>query len=233
MMTKYAMLALFSTSFIALNNCGNQSNSTNEQAYETATNGNASDLAILPSPPAGYPVVAGAELPTVAVETACFDGVDNDGDGRPDGMDTDCHIHPEYAEFGPPLSDIENGRAQVIYPNGLSVSEDIALLKARSSRRDNQHLDRRTAFFATSIKDCWIDPLYQDPYSVVALGERLVASPAGAVGPLVNSDAPYIVGPRRGLIDECDANVFEYHWDDDNGDGAGAGGDYEDDEGGT
>ena len=234
MMTKYAMLALFSTSFIALNNCGNQSNSSEDQAYNTEQNGSASDLVILPSPPAGYPVYKDTVLPTEAVETTCVDGVDNDGDGLADCADSDCAIHPECAEFGPPLEELDNSRSLTIYPNGILVPEDVVFLKERGADDDDQHRSRRTNFFSASITDCWIRPLEQDPYEFIALGDPLVAGPAGPIGPQYGK-VPHVVGPRRGLIDECEegTDIFEFHMDDDNGDGAGAGGDYSDDEGGT
>jgi hypothetical protein len=232
-MSKYAMLALFSASFIALNNCGNQSNSTEDASYKPVENGSASDLAILGAP--GYPVFTGGYLPILSVETACGNGVDDDGDGLTDCGDNDCHIHPECSEFGPPLEEIDNSRALTIYPNGILVPEDVAFLKTRAYDQDDQHGWNRTAFFATSIKDCWIDPLMQDPYNFVALGEPLVAGPQGPIGPQLLPPVAPVIGPRRGLINECEegTDLFEFHFDDDNGDGAGAGGDFSDDEGGT
>lgn len=234
-MTKYAMLALFSASFIALNNCGNHSNSE-DTAYKAEQNGAASDLAILASPPAGYPVTLDAVLPILSVETTCGDGTDNDGDGLVDCADNDCHVHPECSEFGPPLEELDNSRSLTIYPNGIIVPEDVVFLKGRAYDQDDEHSSwQRNAMFATSIKDCWIDPLMQDPYNFVALGEPLAAGPQGPIGPQLNPKVPFVVGPRRGLIDECEegTDLFEFHFDDDNGDGAGAGGDYSDDEGGV
>lgn len=233
-MTKYAMLALFSTSFIALNNCGNQSNSSEDQAYKTEENGSASDLAILASPPAGYPVYKGVVLPIDNVETMCVDGTDDDGDGLVDCADNDCHIHPECSQFGPPLEELENSRSLTVYPNGILVPEDVVFEKTRGADDDDQHRWNRSNFFPASITDCWIRPLEQDPYDFIQLGHPLVAGPAGPIGPQFGA-VPGIVGPRRGLINECEegTDIFEYHMDDDNGDGAGAGGDFSDDEGGT
>ncbi|GEM_PF-2404388 len=237
LINKYAMLALLSTSFIALNNCGNQSDSTKDQAYSAEQNGPASDFALLGHPPAGYPVVAGTVLPINGVETNCNDGVDNEGDGLTDCMDSDCAIHPECSEFGPPLEEVVNSRALTIYPNGVLVPEDLAILNARAADADDPHGWQRDGFFATSIKDCWVAPIYQDPYYNVQLGAPLVAGPYGAIGPQLPGFPadPRVVGPRAGLIDECEAgtDIFTYHMDDDNGFGAGASGDYGDEEGGN
>lgn len=233
-MTKYAMLVLFSASFIALNNCGNQSNSSEDQAYKAEQNGSASDLAIIASPPAGYPAYTGAVLPAESVETSCGDGVDNEGDGLTDCEDNDCAIHPECSQFGPPLEELDNGRALTVYPNGILVPEDVVFLKERGADDDDQHRWNRTNFFPSAFKDCWIRPLEQDPYDFIPLGDPLVAGPAGPIGPQYGA-VPAIVGPRRGFINECEegTGLFEAHMDDDNGDGAGAGGDFSDDEGGT
>lgn len=232
--TKYAMLALFSASFIALNNCGNQSESTSEQAVNQAENGSSADFAILGGAPIGYPALAGVG-PLVPVEINCNDGVDGDGDGNVDCMDNDCHVHPECAEFGPPLEEIDNERSLVVYPNGLIVPEDIALLKGRGADDDDEHGWQRDQFFATKQKDCWIDPRYMDPYFHIPLGEALVAGPEGPIGPqLYPSQAVAFYGPRAGLINECEygTDLMFHHMDDDNGAGAGAAGDSDDDDGG-
>jgi hypothetical protein len=219
--TKYAMLALFSASFIALNNCGNQSGSTSEQATNEVENGPAADFAILGGAPIGYPALAGVG-PLVPVEINCNDGVDGDGDGFTDCMDTDCHVHPECAEYGPPLEEIINERTLTVYPNGLIVPEDIALLKARGFDDDDAHGWLNNQFFAgRHFKDCWIDPRQMDPYYTIPLGEALVAGPEGAIGPqLYPSQAVSYFGPRAGLINECEFGTDLMFWnvDDDNND---------------
>ncbi len=235
--TKYAMLALFSASFIALNNCGNQSGSSSEHAInndqETTANDPASDYVIL-APPISYPGMEFAG-PLVPVETNCNDGTDNDGDGLVDCEDTDCHIHPECAQFGPPLENLVNGRGLTVYPNGILTAEDYVIANTRGVDDDDAHGWLRNNFFATQQKDCWIDPRIQDPYSFVALGEPLVAGPLGPIGPQLYPDQVLpVFGPRRGLIEECEwgTDLMFHHTDDDNGAGAGAAGDTDDDDGG-
>lgn len=219
--TKYAMLALFSASFIALNNCGNQSGSTSDVAGSQEVNGQASDYAILGGGPIGYPTLAGVG-PLVPVEINCNDGVDDDGDGYTDCWDTDCHVHPECSEFGPPLEEIINERTLTVYPNGLIVPEDIALLKARGYDDDDAHGWLNNQFFAgRRLKDCWIDPRQQDPYFNIPLGEALVAGPEGPIGPqLFPNNAVAFYGPRAGLIEECEfgTDLMFWHIDDDNND---------------
>lgn len=233
MITKYALLALLTTSVIALNNCGHRSDST-ENALTEVKNGDASDNIILPGPPIGYPAPF-VEYPVVPIEVQCGNGVDDDGDGLPDCADADCHVHPECSEWGPPLEELENGRSIVVHPNGLITNEDVVFLKARGNDDDDAHGWQRDNFFATSQKDCWVDPRYQDPYFNIPLGEALVAGPAGPVGPaLFPNFAVAYWGPRAGLIDECEfgTELLFHHMDDDNGAGAGAAGDTDDDEGG-
>lgn len=233
--TKYAMLALLTTSFIALNNCGNSSSSASEADYSVKENGSAADYsAILGGPWAGYPGLV-LDGPLFTVEVDCNDGVDNDGNGFTDCADANCHVHPECSQFGPPLEEITNERSLTVYPNGLIVPEDIALLKARGADDDDAHGWLRTQFFATKQKDCWISPREMDPYWNVPLGEALVAGPYGPIGPQLFPDtAVAFYGPRSGLINECEdgADLMFHHVDDDNGAGAGAGGDSDDDEGG-
>lgn len=232
--TKYAMLALFSASFIALNNCGNQSSSNVETPVSEGTVDAAADYAILAPPAIGYPALA-FEGPWVPIEGNCDDGTDDDGDGLTDCMDNDCHAHVECAEFGPPLEELVNGRALTVYPNGLLVPEDYVILNTRGADDDDAHGWQRDNFFATSQKDCWIDPRVQDPYSFIPLGEPLIAGPYGPVGPQLFPDHVLpVFGPRRGLIEECEfgTDLMFHHTDDDNGAGAGAAGDTDDDDGG-
>lgn len=238
LVTKYAMLVLLTTSFIALNNCG--SHSASEPEYSAKENGPASDYAaILGAPLVGYPnLVPGLaeELPLVSVEIDCNNGVDDDGDGLEDCYDNDCHVHPECSQWGPPLEELINERSLVVYPNGLIVPEDIALQKARGADDDdlsNGWLNNQ--FFATGQKDCWVTPREMDPYWNIPLGEALVAGPLGPIGPqLFPNSAVAFYGPRAGLINECEdgADLMWHHADDDNGAGAGAGGDSDDEEGG-
>jgi hypothetical protein len=222
LVTKYAMFALLTTSFIALNNCGNHTGSTEE--YSAKDNGPAADYAaILGAPLVGYPIGAlplVEELPLVPVETACFDGVDNDGDGLEDCYDNDCHVHPECSEWGPPLEELENSRAVTVYPNGFIVPEDVVFQKARRTDDDDGPGGPRTRFFSHGqLTDCWIYPREQDPYWYSPMGEALVAGPYGPIGPQLfpQSTIAYF-GPRSGLINECEdwADVVFNHWDDDN-----------------
>jgi hypothetical protein len=241
--TKYAMLVSFMTSFIALNNCGNQSSSSNQEKVSEEQNGPAADFAIIGGPPIGYPGFYGPfgypglplALPFFPIEVNCDDGTDDDGDGLTDCQDNDCHVHPECSEWGPPLEELINERSLTVYPNGIIIPEDIALLKARGADDDDAHGWQRDNFFAAHQKDCWIDPRYQDPYFFIPLGEALVAGPDGPIGPsLYPPEAVVYFGPRAGLINECEfgTDLMFHHMDDDNGAGAGAAGDTEDDEGG-
>lgn len=233
------MLALLTTSFIALNNCGNQSGST-EQTIAQDPNGPAADYAIFAEAPLGYtgfPIGypgLGTFGPLVLVETNCDDGVDDDGDGYKDCWDVDCHVQPECSEFGPPLEELINERSLTIYPNGIVVPEDIALLKARGADDDDAHGWQRDNFFAAHQKDCWIDPRYQDPYFFIPVGEGLLAGPEGLIGPQLGPTRQYF-GPRAGLIEECEfgTDLMFHHMDDDNGAGAGGAGDTDDDDGGA
>jgi hypothetical protein len=197
--TKYAMLALITTSFVALNNCGNQSNGQDELSVNQEENGPASDFAILGGPPIGYPPpIVG--VPPFPVEINCNDGADNNGNGLVDCMDPDCHVHPECAEWGPPLEELINERSLTVYPNGIIVPEDVVFLKARGADDDDAHGWRRNQFFASHQKDCWIDPKYMDPYYHIPLGEPLVTGPDGPIGPqLFPSPAYPYYGPLAPL----------------------------------
>lgn len=204
MISKYAMLALLGTSFIVLNNCGSKEASTGETqaTFNPEQNGSASDLAILGQPPFGYRVAPGIVAPLFNIETECYDGVDNDGDGLVDCMDNDCAIWPECSEFGPPLPDIRNSRALTIYPNGFLVPEDVAFLSTRSARADNPF--GLNHFFPSHGKDCWVSPALHDPYYNIPLGEPLVVGPDGPIGPVLNPENTAVFfGPRAGLINEC------------------------------
>jgi hypothetical protein len=225
--SKYATLAALSASVIALNNCGHRTDSTSDQSYTAKENGSASDLAILSIPPNGYPVAGGVYAPSAPIETNCNDGVDNDGDGLVDCMDTDCQIHPECSEFGPPISDIINSRATTIYPNGILIPEDVAFLKVRGVRADDSHHWQRTEFFPSYAKDCWVRPLVQDPYYNIDLNTAAVAGHLGAVGPGGAYRGLNAFGPRAGLINECEpgTDLFEYFMDNDDGPGDGGSGD--------
>jgi hypothetical protein len=225
--TKYAMLALFTSSFIALNNCGNQTGSTKDEAFGKEQSGEASDYAILGGPFFGYPNITGP-FPFEPVETICGNGVDDDGDGLVDCMDSDCWVHPECSEWGPPLEEHINGRALTVYPNGILVPEDYVILKARGADDDDAHRWQRTNFFSVDPKDCWIDPRVQDPYaSKIPLGEPFLLGWDGPIGPLLfpelafyGWDWPFGTwGPRRGLIDECEfgTDIMFFNADDDDG----------------
>ena len=235
-LTDLAMLMLFAGSFIGINNCGSRTSSTDDATFEVQENGT-SDLAIAPGPLSAYGrngVYAG--YPTLYIETTCGNGHDDDGDGLTDCEDTDCHIHPECAEFGPPLEEIINSRAITVYPNGLVVPEDLAILKARGNDDDDFNGWERDNFFAYNQRDCWVSPREQDPYFNIPLGEALVAGPDGPVGPLLDpASTVAFFGPRAGLINECEygTDLMFHHMDDDNGAGAGAAGDTGDDDGGT
>jgi len=215
------MLALLSTSFIALNNCGHKTASSGETTFSPKENGSAADLAILGQPPFGYSVAPGIIPPLFNIETACYDGVDDDGDGLVDCWDPDCAIHPECSEFGPPLPDIRNSRSVTIYPNGALVAEDVAFLNTRAARADNYY--GISHFFPYDGRDCWISPRQQDPYYNIPLGEPLVAGPDGPIGPLLNPVAPLAYfGPRAGLINQCantDSLLFRSDDDDFHHDG--------------
>lgn len=205
------MLALLTTSFIALNNCGNQSGSTSEKATSENQNGPAADYAILPGPPLGYPGVA-TVLPATPIETQCFNGVDDDGDGLPDCMDPDCSVHPECSQWGPPIPGLTNSAALTVYPNGLIAQEDVVFLGKRGF--GNNHWTRTQLFERNnSIRNCFIDLRQADPYYFVPMGEALIASPEGPVGPqLIPSQAVSYFGPRGGLIPICnvDADILMF-----------------------
>src|ERR1700688_2871062 len=99
-MGRYATLALFSISFIALSNCGSQQDSSGDEAYDAQPNGSASDYVIIGMPPAGYPVAPGVPVPAHSIETGYSDGVDNDGNGLVDCMDPACQYRAECSEWG-------------------------------------------------------------------------------------------------------------------------------------
>lgn len=232
--TRYAMLALFLASFVALNNCGNRSGTTSDTVINHDQNGPASDFIFLPGPPAGYPDIYGFG-PFDTVEIQCENGVDDDGNGLTDCEDDACHVHPECSEWGPPLEELINGRGLTVYPNGLIIPEDYVVLKGRGADDDDAHGWQRDNFFPSHQGDCWIDPKYDDPYYNIPLGEALVAGPDGPIGPQLFP--PFAVahfGPRAGLINECEfgTDIMFHHMDDDNGAGAGAAGDTDDDDGG-
>lgn len=212
------MLALFSASFIALNNCGNQSASTNEpEVVSEEQNTPAADYAALIGPPITYPVPLGP-IPYDTVEINCNNGIDDDGNGWTDCMDINCQVHPECSEWGPPLEEMKNGRSLVLYPNGLLTAEDYLILNTRGVDDDDGIMEPVTTLFPRRLHDCWINPREQDPYSFVALGEPLITSPLGPVGPQLFPDQTMpIFGPRRGLIEECNfpANIMFHNLDDD------------------
>ena len=190
------------------------SDSTGDTTFSPEQNGSAADLAILGQPPFGYQVAPGIVAPIFNIETACYDGWDNDGDGLVDCQDDDCSIHPECSEFGPPLPDIRNSRSITIYPNGMLVPEDVAFLNTRAARADNYF--GVNSFFPYNGKDCWISPKHQDPYYNIPLGEPLVVGPDGPIGPLLNPNAPAaFFGPRAGLINECGwgEELIFHNWD--------------------
>jgi hypothetical protein len=218
MIRKYAMLALLCTSFIALNNCGSKTESSGETTFSPQENGSASDLAILGQPPFGYPVASPLVVPPIFnIETACYDGWDNEGDGLVDCQDPDCAIFPECSEFGPPLPDLRNSRSITVYPNGVLVPEDVVFLNTRSARADNPYgLD---SFFPYDGRDCWISPREQDPYFNIPLGEPLVVGPDGPIGPQLSPAAPLAYfGPRAGLINQCGwTDELFFRSDDDDG----------------
>jgi hypothetical protein len=217
--TKSAMLALFFASLIALNNCGKQSESIKDEIVSQPESETAADYAILGGVPLIYPNIVAA-VPFITIETQCGDGTDNDGNGYTDCEDPNCHVHPECAEFGPPLEEIINSRTLTVYPNGLVVPEDIAILKQRVVDDDDSYGDIRSRFFNTKPKDCWIDPLLQDPYYFIPMGEALVAGPEGPIGPQLFPE--YMTyrgwGPRAGLINECSLadQIWNFRFDDDN-----------------
>lgn len=230
--TKYAMLALFTTSFIALNNCGNRSESTSEQQpINQEQNGPASDFAILGTSIVGYPPLTGYPAlfgPFLPVEIDCNDGSDDDGDGLTDCMDNDCHVHPECSEWGPPLEELVNSRALTVYPNGIIVPEDVVFRNERGNDDDDADGWINNNFFDFDPSDCWINPLAQDPYYHIPLGEALVAGPNGPIGPqLFPSYAVAYFGPRAGLIEECEfgTDLMFRNFDDDNGSASDFGGD--------
>lgn len=202
-LTKYAMLALMSTSFIALNNCGDRQDSTSESEF---TPGNEENADYVLGPPFGYPVIA-PSLPRLVetIERACHNGVDDDGNGLTDCMDPNCAIHPECSEWGPPLDKFKNSRALTVFPNGLLVPEDIVILKARGRFAHEDPSMLTDIFFPGRTTDCWVLPQVQDPYYNIPLGEPLIAGFNGPIGPQLNpaAGAAAIFGPRAGLINEC------------------------------
>ncbi|HXW53700.1 MAG TPA: hypothetical protein VEL47_06315 [Myxococcota bacterium] len=234
--TKYAMLAFLAASFIALNNCGNQSGTTSEPGNGTEQNGPASDLAIYgASAPLGYQGVVAypgipEPLPVFPVETNCSNGVDDDGDGLKDCMDDDCQVWPRCSQFGPPLEELYDSRALTVYPNGIIVPEDVVFLKARGVDDDDGFGWLRTNFFPTTTTDCWVDPRRSNPYFNIPLGEALINGPDGAIGPQLFPDqAVAFWGPRAGLIDLCgfSTELLFHPMDDDNGGGGGRGNDHD------
>ena len=156
-------------------------------------------------PPAGYPVRAPVAVPMESIESACHDGVDNDGNGLTDCLDPNCAIHPECSEWGPPLDKFKNSRSLTVYPNGLVVPEDVVILKARGRLAHEDPSMLADIFFPGRRTDCWISPQYQDPYYFIPFGAPLVAGFNGPVGPQLNpaAQAAAIFGPRAGLINEC------------------------------
>lgn len=200
------MLVLLTTSFIALNNCGNQSGSNSEKATSEDQNGPAADFAILAGPPPG-PGVA-TLLPATPIETQCFNGIDDDGDGMPDCMDADCSVQPECSQWGPPIPGLVNSAALTIYPNGLIAQEDVVFLGKRAFDDDNTWTRTRLFDTGDGPRNCFIDLRQSDPYYFVPMGEALIASPEGPVGPqLVPSQAINYFGPRAGLIPICNVDA--------------------------
>lgn len=223
--SKSATLASFLASLVAINNCSKQSEPSFSEVTTQAVDETAADYAILGGAPLIYPNLVSA-VPSITIEVNCNDGVDNDGNGFTDCYDTNCHVHPECAEFGPPLEEVINDRALTVYPNGLVVPEDIAILKERAVDDDDTYGYIRTKFFQNKPHDCWIDPLLMDPYYFVPMGEALVAGPDGPIGPqLFPNQATAYFGPRAGLINECEwgSELWEWKYDDDNDYAAGAG----------
>lgn len=215
---KYALLAMFSASFIAVNNCGSQADSTEKLSTDASDNGPASDFAVDRGPSNTYPLPLAGSYPRVDLEYACEDGVDNNGDGLTDCEDPACWIHPECAEWGPPLEEVRNSRATTIYPNGLLVNEDLLILNERGVDDDDSTYEPRTNLFPSRLHDCWVAPRFQDPYYNIPLGEALAAGPEGPIGPTASPVALAYFGPRAGLIEECElsAGLMTWNWDDDN-----------------
>lgn len=216
------MLVLLSASFIALNNCGNRENLTTDKEFSPANEENA-DYLILSGPPGGYPVVAPVAVPVETIEFACHNGVDDDGNGLTDCADPNCAIHPECAEWGPPLDKLKNSRALTVYPNGFLVPEDVVILKSRGRFSSQDPRMLTDIFFPGRVTDCWVYPQWQDPYFNIPLGDPLIAGFNGPIGPGISpeAEATAVFGPRAGLINECRFGDDFLFWNNDDGDDEG------------
>lgn len=223
---KYIKLLLFGGSLLMVSNCSKDSASDTFNVQEDQA---ADYYAKEPVPIFRTPVVNPALVAEQFTEYNCNDGYDNNGNGLVDCMDPACSIHPECSEWGAPLEEVINSRGTTVYPNGLLTVEDIAIRNARPFDDDDNHDWLANGFFALRQKDCWVAPVYQDPYYNIPLGEPLVVGPFGPIGPQLDPAAAAfrVFGPRAGLINECEdaADIMWHHVDDDNGPGAGAGGD--------
>ena len=217
-----AMLVISMASFIAINNCGNRTASN--ESFELLQEGN-SDLAAAAGP-INYPVGSIANgtyaggVPFLYVETACQDGLDEDGNGLTDCQDPACQAtHVECSLYGPSWP-MEYSSGIVSYPSGAIALEELFISPERGSRYDdyvNGWMENE--FFPNArLRDCWIDIYSQDIDAYTALGEPLVNGRFGAVDP-ASSFVMYNEGePRRGLINECGFgyDLMFYHSDDDN-----------------
>jgi len=214
---------LLGASFAILNNCTHHSQTAalpSDPSSNVVENAPSAEFFA----PAYPPSIGG--LPLQFIETACFDGVDNDGDGLTDCWDNDCHIHAECSQWGPPLENIVNSDALTIFPNGLLLPEIVAFENERAAYDDDENFFPHNPMFDRDLKDCWIVPIEQDPYYNVPLGEALIAGPDGPIGPQLDpAIALRFFGPRAGLINECGwgNDLMFWHiddddWDDDNDD---------------
>jgi hypothetical protein len=239
--TKVAWLAVFTTSFLGLNNCSNRSDSADslpgvESASENIINvphmANYPGAAPLLGPVAPYVVAPAVPFQPLmpfydglgffAAETQCFDAIDNNGDGDVDCADRTCQIlHSECSEWGPADGVLQNGDATTVYPSGALVQETLLTRNTRNVDDDDPDSWVHNNYFDNHPSECWINPMLQDPYDFILPTDPLIAGPFGPIGPL-GPGAVVAYGPRAGLINECgprDAESLIYwHSDDDNGD---------------
>lgn len=243
--TKVAWLAAFATSFLSINNCSDHSDATSEEnlAVESASDNYTNGISVAGYPGVGlglYPGLAG-DLPLIGayefmkpplvgpfpfpIETHCEDGVDNNGNGLTDCEDPNCQVRSECSEWGPPAEELKDGDALVIYPSGAIAQEKYVIRNQRNTDDDDlKYGYNDNGFFAERPSDCWIQPVWQDPYAVGG---------PGIPGPLVDpSNFHAFVYSGRGLYEECGlgAGLMDYRFDDDNGASA-AGTNDQDDEG--